>query len=218
MQNRGEKRYEIKLPLEMEQFFMFESVLKSLCLYPKNIYPDRVIHSIYFDTPNFISYLDNISGSSNRVKIRLRYYDSDIQNLRLEYKFKQNKSSNKEVFEIKNRVANDLTNREQILKLLKINKIPKKLLNLYPVLKVEYKRSYFEIEKDIRMTIDREIKYQKLYPIKSKMNISSPVFCVVEFKYPLDKTAKIKKILHNLPFRIFRHSKYVIGIDSACVA
>ena len=36
-----------------------------------------------------------------------------------------------------------------------------------------------------------EIPILKL--LKSKMDISSPVFCVVEFKYPLDKMAKIKK-------------------------
>ena len=40
-------------------------------------YPDRVINSIYMDTVNYDFAKDNISGISNRKKIRFRWYNQD---------------------------------------------------------------------------------------------------------------------------------------------
>ncbi len=214
-----EYRYEIKIPLQMDQFVEFESSLKGLCLYPKKVYQDRTIHSIYLDTPLFKSYNDNVSGAGNRVKIRFRYYDNDIKNVRLEYKIKNNKASTKKVIDIKNEDGLDLTVADNIKEIVHQNsKISKDICCHYPVLEVGYKRSYFEISKDIRMTIDRDIKYRKLYPQKNSFFVSSPVYSVIEFKYPLSKQSELKKLLYNLPFRIFRHSKYVIGVDTVCAA
>ncbi len=218
LHNSEEHRYEVKVPLQKGQFIHFENVLKSLGLYPKRVYQDRLVHSIYLDTPKFTSYIDNISGASNRIKVRLRYYDRDIKNLRLEYKIKNNKASTKNVIEIANKEELDISKYESLKKLFsKESDIPKEILSLYPVLEVEYKRSYFILSKDIRMTVDREIRYKKLYPVKSASFVSSPVYSVVEFKYPLSMQSEFKKLLYNMPFRIFRHSKYVIGMDTVCV-
>ncbi len=217
MSSNNEYRYEVKIPMQKGQFIHFENSLKSLGLYPKRVYQDRVVHSIYLDNAKFTSYLDNVSGASNRIKVRVRYYDNDTKNLRLEYKTKTNKTSSKNVFDIENKENLDLSDPKNIKKLLSQIEIPKEILSLYPVLEVEYKRSYFTLAKDIRMTIDRDIKYKKLYPLKSGYFTSSPVYSVVEFKYPTNMQSQFKKLLYNLPFRIFRHSKYVVGMDTACV-
>ncbi len=213
-----EFRYETKIPLQKDQFVHFENALKSLGLYPKRVYNDREVHSVYLDTPQFTSYIDNVSGASNRVKVRFRYYDKDIENLRFEYKLKNNKASTKSVIEIKNEEKLDIREKENLKRLLSREKdIPKEILSLYPVLEVSYKRSYFTLDKLIRMTVDKEIRYRKLYPLKHSSFVPSPVYCVVEFKYPIEMQRKFKKLLYNLPFRIFRHSKYVIGMDTVCV-
>ena len=217
MQSKEEKRYEIKIPLQIDQLYLFESALKSINLYPQKIYENRIINSIYLDTPHFKSYFDNVSGSSKRVKIRLRYYNDDIKNIRLEYKIKNNRSSLKKVFDILNNNFLDIRDKSNILKLCKNINIKKDLLTLYPTLEIRYEREYFKISDNIRMTIDRNIKYRKLYPIKNSFFFNSPVFGVVEFKYPFCKKDEIKRILLNIPFRVFRHSKYVIGMDTACI-
>ena len=98
------------------------------------------------------------------------------------------------------------------------DQFPAGIAGLYqPVLEVNYKRSYFEFEPGIRMTIDQEIHYRKLSPTPSCRAKRSPVDYVVEFKYPVGQEAEFGHLLQNFPFRFFRHSKYVVGIDTVTV-
>ena len=54
------------------------------------VYPDRTISSIYLDTLNFDFVKDNINGISERKKIRVRWYNDDINIIYLEEKNKRN--------------------------------------------------------------------------------------------------------------------------------
>ena len=91
-------------------------------------------------------------------------------------------------------------------------------LSLYePTLEVSYKRSYFTLQSEIRMTIDRKIQYRKLFPVTSWRMTYSPVDYVVEFKFPVGNESDFSNLLQDLPFRLFRHSKYTIGIDTVAI-
>ena len=87
------------------------------------------------------------------------------------------------------------------------------LLQREPIIQVEYDREYFLLNEELRMTIDVNQKFKKLYPFQSQTFMNSPVTCVAEFKYPASKRLMMQSMLRNLPFRVFRHSKYVIGND-----
>ena len=67
------------------------------------------------------------------------------------------------------------------------------------------------------MTIDRSIRYRKLSPRRGLRMKRSPVDRVVEFKYPADNEMDFRNLLRNFPFRTFRHSKYVVGMDTVTV-
>ena len=98
------------------------------------------------------------------------------------------------------------------------DQFPAGIAGLYrPVLEVVYQRSYFELEPDIRMTVDQEIQYRKLSPTVSCQMKRSPVDYIVEFKYPVGQETEFGHLLRNLPFRFFRHSKYVVGMDTVTV-
>ena len=98
------------------------------------------------------------------------------------------------------------------------DQFPAGIAGLYrPVLEVNYKRSYFELQPGIRMTIDQDIQYRKLSPTVSCQMKRSPVDYVVEFKYPVDQRSEFGHLLQDLPFRFFRHSKYVVGMDTVMV-
>ena len=69
-------RYEIKFVLDESSY---SDALQWLyvCTNAVNRYPDRYINTIYLDNPDYESVRDNLAGISDRLKIRIRWYDGD---------------------------------------------------------------------------------------------------------------------------------------------
>ena len=213
-------RHETKIPLQRSQSVELNSYLHQLGIHPKKTYPDRTIHSIYLDDHEYTDYHDNVSGISRRSKTRLRWYNDDTSHLSLEIKRKTNKVSEKQVIQLENTQGRLPFSRHEYLRLMRENNTGlsrSQFATLFPVLEVRYERSYFSLTPEIRMTIDRKIQFRKLYPHPGRRWHRSQVDMVLEFKYPLGEERSFSRILRNLPFRIFRHSKYVIGVDNVCV-
>ena len=213
-------RHEIKLPLQRQQFQELRPAFIGMGLHPRRMYADRQVNSIYLDTPQFDDYHDGVSGLSRRCKIRIRWYHKDTEHMVLELKRKKNKIATKYLFQMKN--PGGLIPRDQcsLQSMVTENsdQFPAGIAGLYrPVLEVNYKRSYFELQPGIRMTIDRNIRYRKLSPTVSCQMKCSPVDYVVEFKYSVGQESEFRHLLRDLPFRFFRHSKYVVGIDTVTV-
>lgn len=209
-------RFERKVPMQITHFSEFWHYLYQLGLFPKTAFPKREIHSVYLDKFGFDYYLDNVAGISRRNKIRLRWYDDVLEKVTLEEKIKHNKVSVKPTLKLKNTSKQSPLSRKLISQLLDVNEVTpeyKSVKSLYPILQVSYVRDYYLLSNDIRMTVDRHIKYRKLYPVVSKQTEDSVVDVVVEFKYPKDQQQLVNKLLVGLPFRLFRHSKYAIGIE-----
>lgn len=211
-------RYEIKLPLEKVQFENLKQYLYQLGLFPITAYPNRRVNSIYYDTRGLYDYHSNVSGVAERSKKRIRWYNGDLSKLRYEKKIKQNKASRKESIRIKNElnIIPDTSRKlDQLLNQLEpcVEKIELELVE--PILEVQYQRQYFLLHQDLRMTIDQEQKFRRLTPMADNIFIRSPVYAVVEFKFPANRGASMKSLLANLPFRLFRHSKYIIGVEAS---
>jgi hypothetical protein len=95
-----------------------------------------------------------------------------------------------------------------------ISEISKRLFQLYVV----YERSYYEIFPGLRLTIDKDIKYSNSLCSSALIHpLDSPVKCVLEFKFNENVADRVFNLLNGLPFRNFRHSKYVIGIDTTMI-
>ena len=213
-------RYELKIPLDQVQFIEFRNCLTQLGLYPQKTFPGRRINSVYFDTHDLNDYVDNISGIADRCKTRLRWYNNDITRLTLELKIKKNKASYKESLKLKNSSKHNPSTMKDIQKIMQDHKSSAEyviLQNVSPVLEVQYDRQYFLLSQDLRMTIDLNQKFRRLYPSPSKSFIKSPVYSVAEFKFPADKRNSMQSLMRNIPFRLFRHSKYVIGMDTVAL-
>ncbi len=216
---RNDFRYEVKVPYQRAQYVEFESWLRRAGLHPVQQYADRVIHSVYLDTSEFDDYQDNVSGISKRGKLRLRWYNDAADNMVLELKNKRGKLANKLIIGLDNPSGALPFDRSVANRLLRSNArslAVARQCNLFPSLHVQYLREYYEIAPDIRMTIDRNIRYQSLYPIRSSRTRASLVDVVIEFKYPTSKSRKAAQLLAGMPGRVFRHSKYVIGVDTVC--
>ena len=53
------------------------------------IFKKRHVNNIYFDDPNLQCLMANLHGDSNRFKIRLRWYDNNLDKLFFEIKIKK---------------------------------------------------------------------------------------------------------------------------------
>ena len=213
-------RYELKIPLDQVQFIEFKHYLTQLGLYPATLFPRRQINSVYFDTYDLNDYVDNVSGIADRCKTRLRWYNNDITRLTLEIKIKKNKASYKESLKLENSSKHNPSIKQDIPKIMQDHKSSAEyviLQNVSPVLEVQYDRQYFLLSQDLRMTIDLNQKFRRLYPTPSKSFIKSPVYSVAEFKFPANKRNAMQSLMRNIPFRLFRHSKYVIGMDTVAL-
>lgn len=212
-------RFELKVPYHTREYAEFESWIARCGLHPVKQYADRDIHSVYLDTSELDDYQDNVSGMSKRGKVRLRWYNDETRNTVLELKNKRGKLANKMIVKLDNPEGDYPFDRATCDRLLRSTDRSMSLAlqsHLFPSLHVHYQRAYYEISPDIRMTVDKNIRYQKLYPIRSERVTSSLVDVVVEFKYPQSEAKRASALLAGMPGRVFRHSKYVIGIDTVC--
>lgn len=177
----------------------------------KESFPTRKITSIYYDTYDFKSYFESEDGNPNRTKIRLRFYDNNINDGKIEYKIKSSELGNKKYFEIK-----EIIRKFGSLKLKHNNsflEIPKKINNYFPVLFVEYLRDYYEsYEGKIRITYDHNIKFKNLMMKRVFLFDSN----VIEIKYERNNDLEyeiINKLLLEFDLNLTRFSKYCKGIQ-----
>jgi len=209
-------RFEKKVPMQVSHYSEFWHYLHQLDLCPRKSFPKRKVHSVYLDKLSFDYYQDNVAGISQRNKIRLRWYDEDLEKITLEAKIKHNKVSTKPSLKLLNNSKQKPLSSKIISDLLSENSVSANyadVKSLYPVLYVEYTREYYLLNKDIRMTIDKDIKYKRLFPMPLGQIENSVVDVVAEFKYDVNQQASVDRLLSGLPFRLFRHSKYAIGIE-----
>ena len=141
------------------------------------IYPSRKINSIYFDTLDLKDFHDSEEGTVPRKKIRFRWYGES--NL--------NKDKMDGAIEIKRTLAENRT--KKVIKIdSSLNNIKEICNNFstqqrYPVCIVSYNRSYFLSSDNIRITIDRNIKFIKLDNFLEIIDINSINQNILEFKY-----------------------------------
>ena len=152
---------------------------------------------MYFDTIDFKLYNKSILDDVDKFKYRFRQYPSISTNISKEIKFNTNKGKEK---------ISDKTNFQNF------KDIPNQTYrgyNLIPTLFVDYYRDYYEIDKKIRVTIDKKIKFT---PPKNRSLISkedSINNIIVEFKLLSSKIEDVSKYFFTNPVAF---SKYEVGI------
>ena len=81
-------------------------ILQNIRMHPaglRQIYPDRQINNIYFDSIGLQCYHDNVDGIAERKKFRVRWYGDDvrvIENPNLEIKYRVNEVGSKKIFPV----------------------------------------------------------------------------------------------------------------------
>ena len=191
---KPEFRKEYKFVLDSRQlnsFYKFYDNLFSI------LHPNRKIVSLYFDTIDFKLYNKSILDDVDKFKYRFRQYPSISTNISKEIKFNTKKGKEK---------ISDKTNFQNF------KDIPNQTYrgyNLIPTLFVEYQRDYYEIDKKIRVTIDKQIKFAPPNNRSLILKDSSINDIIVEFKLLSTKIEDISRYFFTNPVAF---SKYEVGI------
>jgi len=186
-----EPRLERKYFLPAYQNYILKPYIKLASSGLKEIYYQRKINNIYYDTNNLSFFKDNLIGSRDRLKVRLRWYgNTQMINPNLEIKMKQADLIYKLVVPYNDNLS------LQIMELFK--KLRPSVNNSY------YRRYYLSADKKVRLTVDTDIQFGRIMSPKT----------VVELKYAPEDEDLASKLIHSFPLSLQKNSKYVDGIAS----
>ena len=166
------------------------------------LYPKRVINSIYFDTNNYSMYSDSMEGVLPRKKIRLRNYN---------YKFIFDKNVKKEIkiSSVEGRFKTSSLEKNPLI-MMKLGYMDHDYGLCNPVINIVYERDYYKV-KNIRLTLDQKITYKRIYNGQISSFTTYDNSNVVELKFNSENL--INSVIKNFPFEISRFSKYCRGIE-----
>lgn len=203
---RFEKKWVFK---KIDKETLFSNLITSK-LFFREQFKERTVNSIYFDTLNFKSAIDNLSGVSDREKFRVRWYGDYLDLFKqpiLENKIKKNFQGQKIYFKL-DEFNNKKLDQNNLLNLTKkINDlVPNK--NLYPVSMTNYKRIYLiSSNNEIRATLDYDLKYKKLCHYIENFFLKVEDI-ILELKYSTNLDSYLRNQISGIT-RISKNSKYI---------
>jgi len=216
-------RYERKFVINEMSIHEIEDLIKHNPALFFEIFYERIVNNIYFDSYNMKNYNENLNGNAKRVKIRIRWYGKTfglIKGAVLELKIKTNELGDKKTFQLAPFILDNKFSIEILQKVFLKSNLPEWLIQelkiYYPSLINSYKRRYFRsANKKYRITLDWDMLFFKIK--KRDNNFNEKIFDedtkVLEIKYLLRDYETEDFISQYFPFRLVAHSKYIKGID-----
>lgn len=187
------------------------------------IYNERYVNNIYFDSLELRNFIDNIDGNMFRTKYRIRWYGDIFTAIKkpvLELKIKKGLLGDKKSFPLVPFKLNIGLNASVLIDVIRNSTIdPKIKFNLQhqlPVMLNRYKRKYFQShDKKFRITVDDEQSFYKINKYNNtflqKHQDSNNV--IIEIKYDKKYDIEAAQISNQFPFRITKSSKYARTIE-----
>lgn len=224
-------RIEKKYTFDLNNYnILVDQIINSKFLFKKK-YKKRIVNSIYLDNEFMQNYSDNLSGISKRSKIRLRYYNENLEiktnlnnKFNLEVKIKNNQVVNKKIHSLSlpSNILKKIDNKLIIFLLEKAPNLIRPFISeqTLSTIGITYKREYFESKIfNLRCTIDTNLKFWTPHNVNllnnKKIFSYNTEYGVLEMKFPHnDKRISNEKfddlINHITPSR---HSKYSVGCN-----
>lgn len=204
-------RYERKFPSATLSNRTLEYLVRQHPAGFRRAYPDRQINNVYFDSPGWRTFYDNLAGISDRTKYRLRWYGRRhdlIEAGQFELKRKENLLGTKTIYRLEEHFLPD-----------QIAQIPARIASiaanaLFPVLLNTYERSYYEsVDGCFRLTIDRNLRCSAFQDRGLITQRFPEHLKVVELKYDQEDDDRLDEFTQYWPLRLHRFSKYVLGMQ-----
>jgi SPX domain protein involved in polyphosphate accumulation len=210
--NRYERKY-------LTQDYGPHQLEQQLLLHPaffRQIYHQRKVWSIYFDTPELDYYHTNIHGAFKRKKIRVRWYEDQQQlsNLQIEVKIKTGELIKKINIPIEKKIIE--ISLEKITRIVQnqLEAYIPEAVNINPVMVNSYQRKYFlSRSTGMRITIDSDLRFQQAGSWQNEKTEQRLDATILECKYSVQDDPNLANIAQGLPLSITRSSKYILGIQ-----
>lgn len=186
------------------------------------IFHERIINNIYFDTLERDNYVDNIEGSKDRVKFRIRWYGDlmgSVTKPKLEMKIKIGLLGAKRTFALQSFSFDNNISRKGLQEIFKNSDLPddvlSQVLQQWPTLVNQYRRVYYQSkDKKFRITIDDRQRFFAIRPIGntflSKFRDDHSI--ILELKYEQQYFDEAERVSSAMPFRLTKSSKYARGV------
>jgi len=230
-ENNSNLRFEKKYRVSLSEYFAIKNSLiphlnfdAFTKIAPMNKY---LVRSLYFDTRDYRTYKEKINGDSNRIKFRIRTYDSQPRenaDIRVELKVRVGNLMEKhwsfislQQYETllkkqKTRLDNNPVLVEFLRYIYKWDLVPKTL--------VQYLREGFQSKRQdgIRITFDHNIQcaYSKeLFPKEVHWRKHYYSYVVMEIKYKENFPFWLNNLVHSYNLKIVPNSKYTNSIELA---
>jgi len=203
-----------------------QEILALVKLHPamfSEIYHERSINNIYFDTPALQYFYATIDGLGRRKKCRIRWYGDLLGHIDkpvLELKIKEGFVGRKESYPLAPFALDENFHFGTANEIFKNSALPAKLkmelFSVQPTLLNRYRRRYFQsVNRHYRITIDSDLEFCRpqardntfLHRTIDRNNV------IVELKYSNEKDFHADSISRHFPFRVTKSSKYVLGVD-----
>ncbi len=187
----------------------------------REVFYERQVNNVYLDTYDYKNFHDNLIGSAERLKARIRWYGVlHCKNVtaQLELKIKQGLLGEKQSWKITDFSLGQALNSAQLNVLLHNSDTPQPLLlnltQLEPALVNLYTRRYFLSSDGLfRITLDYAMEYYKPLPDGKLTDHSCDSRRIVlELKYDQTTDDQASHISSHFPFRLTKSSKYVSGL------
>lgn len=190
------------------------------------IYPERQINNIYFDTLDYRFFASNLVGvGRHRPKIRVRWYGKSFgacPTPTLEIKLREGLLNQKLLYSLNSFDFEGQLREPFFQKGSGVVDWPSslefELKFLKPVIFNSYRRQYFSSrDGNYRVTLDREMEYRAFgvnYDLCSQRHEIQNQY-VLELKYSNESNLRPDLVSARFPFRLSRNSKYVTGVTFA---
>jgi hypothetical protein len=220
-------RYEIKFVVPITESYRLSAWVRQHPSAFGIAYPQRRVNNIYYDSYDLATYEENLSGVSERTKIRLRWYGEDVERLtgQLELKKKRNRLGWKRSFPIEElaffgrswrRITRDLRSQLPAEGRWWLDDHPE------AVLINRYLRQYYVSRNGrIRITLDTELSAydQRLTRSPNRTaRANLPDVMVLEAKTDSGNFEELGDVISTMPSRVGRFSKYISGLQTVLTA
>jgi len=218
----NEYRYERKFLITEMQRYEIEHVIMNHPTLFSEIYSERRVNNIYFDTKDMRNYFDNVFGLNDRMKTRIRWYGEAFKSVKtptLEIKIKNGLVGRKVSCTVRPFTVCSELRCADLVKVVKesdiLPQLTPYLLNMRPVLLNTYRRKYYlSADKNYRLTLDTGLLFYRFNPCWNSYLEKRIVreTTILELKYGIGQAESAAGITNQFPFRMTKSSKYVDGV------
>jgi len=216
-------RYERKFFISDLSRYEVEQIIKINPASFSEIYFQRFVNNVYYDTVNLTNYAGNVYGVAQRLKTRIRWYGELfglIEKPVLELKIKEGFLGGKVRYSLKPFYLDDNYSPEIRQDMFAEAGVPDILVeylkSLRGALLNRYSRKYFEsADKKFRITIDAGMEAYRIGPVKNTFmeKTVDAGNVILELKYAEENDEEARLVTNHFPFRMTKSSKYATGME-----